>query len=44
MESNKSYFAFISYKREDEKYAEELRKKLEHYRLPSKLRKTDSSL
>lgn len=44
MESNKSYFAFISYKREDEKYAEELRRKLEHYRLPSKLRKADSSL
>ena len=40
----KEYFAFISYQRRDEKWAEWLRRKLEHYRLPSRLRKQDSSL
>ena len=41
---DKKFFAFISYQRQDEKYAEWLRKKLEHYRLPSSLRKKDASL
>ena len=40
----KKFFAFISYQRQDEEYAEWLRKKLEHYRLPSSLRKKDTSL
>lgn len=33
------YFAFISYKREDEKWAKRLQRKLESYRLPTALRK-----
>ena len=33
----KQYFAFISYKREDEKWASWLQHKLEHYKLPSNL-------
>ena len=33
----KEYFAFISYKREDEKWAAWLQHKLEHYKLPSNL-------
>ena len=37
MEGNQKYFAFISYKREDEKWAKWLKKKLEHYHLPSSL-------
>ena len=37
MENNKKYFAFISYKREDEAWAKWLQHKLEHYRLPSNL-------
>ncbi len=41
---DKKYFAFISYQRRDEKWADWLRKKLEHYRLPSSLRKRDGSL
>jgi len=40
----KKYFAFISYQRRDSKWAEWLRRKLEHYRLPSNLRKQDPSL
>ena len=32
-----TYFAFISYKREDDKWAEWLQKKLQTYRLPGKL-------
>lgn len=44
METSKEYFAFISYKREDEKIADELRRKLEHYRLPAKVRKDNPSL
>lgn len=38
------YLAFISYKREDEKWAKWLQYKLEHYKLPTSLRKTDPSL
>lgn len=39
MEENnrKGYFAFISYMREDSKWADWLQHKLEHYRLPSNL-------
>lgn len=37
MENNQKYFAFISYKREDEEWAKWLQHKLEHYRLPSNL-------
>ena len=37
MESDKKYYAFISYKREDEKWAKWLQHKLEHYKLPSNL-------
>lgn len=40
----KEYFAFISYQRKDEEWAERLRNKLEHYRLPSSVRKQDASL
>jgi hypothetical protein len=35
MESEFKYYAFISYKREDEKWARWLHRKLENYRLPS---------
>lgn len=38
------YLAFISYKREDEKWAKWLQHKMEHYKLPTPLRKTDQSL
>ena len=38
------YFAFISYKREDEKWAKWLQNKLEHYRLPLKLRENNPDL
>ncbi len=38
------YFAFISYKREDEKWAKWLQKKLEHYKLPTSVKKLNSSL
>lgn len=38
------YFAFISYKREDEKWAKWLQKKLESYSLPTALRKQDPTL
>ena len=34
---DKRYFAFISYKREDEKWAKWLQEKLEHYRFPTNL-------
>ena len=37
MENAKQYFAFISYKREDEEWAKWLQHKLEHYKLPSNL-------
>jgi hypothetical protein len=39
MESGFEYYAFISYKREDEKWAKWLQKKLEGYRLPAIIRK-----
>lgn len=35
MEQNKEYYAFISYKREDEYWAKWLAKELEHYHLPT---------
>lgn len=35
MEENKEYYAFISYKREDEKWAKWLQNKLEHYKFPT---------
>ena len=38
------YLAFISYKREDEKWAKWLQHKLEHYKLPTSVRKIDPSL
>ena len=38
------YLAFISYKREDEKWAKWLQHKLEHYKLPTSIRKADPSL
>ena len=44
MLQEKEYFAFISYQRKDEKWADRLRSKLEHYRLPSSVRKQDASL
>lgn len=44
MEFSKEYIAFISYQRKDEEWAERLRNKLEHYRLPSSVRKQDASL
>lgn len=37
MSDEKQYYAFISYKREDEKWAKWLQKKLEHYRFPTNL-------
>lgn len=44
MRPQKDYFAFISYKREDEKYAKWLWYKLEHYHLPVNVRKANPSL
>lgn len=38
------YLAFISYKREDEKWAKWLQHKLEHYKLPTSVRKMNPSL
>ena len=35
--TDKKYYAFISYKREDEEWAKWLQNKLEHYKLPSNL-------
>ena len=37
METGFKYYAFISYKREDEKWAKWLQNKLETYKLPSSL-------
>ncbi len=37
MEDGKQYYAFISYKRADEKWAKWLQEKLEHYRFPTNL-------
>jgi hypothetical protein len=39
MQTNFEYYAFISYKREDEKWAKWLQNKLEGYRLPAIIRK-----
>lgn len=44
MESQKEYFAFISYKREDERWAKWLQHKLEHYHLPTNVRKENPAL
>ena len=41
---DKEYCAFISYQRKDEEWADRLRNKLEHYRLPSSVRNQDASL
>ena len=38
------YFAFISYKREDEKWAKWLQHKLEHYKLPANVRRNNATL
>lgn len=38
------YFAFISYKREEEKWTKWLQKKLEYYKFPSSVRKGNSNL
>lgn len=37
MEQRKEYYAFISYRREDEKWAKWLQHKLEHYKFPTNL-------
>ncbi len=39
MENGFEYYAFISYKHEDEKWAKWLQDKLASYRLPSAIRK-----
>ena len=44
MVQEKEYYAFISYQRKDEEWADRQRDKLEHYRLPSSVRKQDPSL
>lgn len=44
MEQNFEYFAFISYKREDEKWAKWLQRKLEHYKLPTVIAKEKPEL
>lgn len=44
MEQSKEYYAFISYKREDEKWAKWLQDKLEHYKLPSNIRKGNGNI
>ena len=44
MDNIKKYFAFISYKREDEKWAKWLQHELEHYRLPVNVRKENPAL
>lgn len=38
------YYAFISYKREDEKWANWLQRKIEYYKLPAAVRKNNPSL
>lgn len=43
MSTIKEYFAFISYQRKDEKIADSLRHTLEHYHLPSNVRKDNPS-
>ena len=37
MDANNKFYAFISYKREDERWARWLQHRLEHYRLPANL-------
>ncbi len=45
MQSNRyEYFAFISYKREDEKWARWLQRKLEYYKLPTSVRRNNPEL
>lgn len=44
MSKQYEYFAFISYKREDEKWAKWLQKKLESYSLPTAIRKENPEL
>ena len=44
MEKDFDYYAFISYKREDEKWAKWLQNKLENYKLPAVIRKEKSDL
>ena len=44
MNNEYKYIAFVSYKREDEKWAKWLQHKLEHYKLPTSIRKTNPSL
>lgn len=44
MSKTHRYFAFISYKREDEKWAIWLQHRLEHYKLPTSVRRGDSTL
>ena len=44
METVFEYYAFISYKREDEKWAKWLQKKLESYKLPTVIRKENPHL
>lgn len=44
MTNEYTYFAFISYKREDEKWARWLQHKLEHYKLPASIRKANPAL
>ena len=43
MEEKYKYIAFISYKREDEKWAKWLQNKLEHYKLPTSVRTANPS-
>ena len=44
MSEEKNYYAFISYKREDEKEAKRLQHQLEYYQLPNQLRKDNPDL
>lgn len=44
MNGEYKYLAFISYKREDEKWAKWLQHRLEHYKLPTEVRKVNPSL
>ena len=44
MAQEKEYFAFISYQRKEEEWADRLRSKLENYRMSSSVRKQDVSL
>ena len=44
MNNNYRYYAFISYSRDDSKYASWLQKKLENYHLPAVLQKQYQSL